>query len=58
MTTNTVAASDGKKGITDLPFLAVLAPYAHWTLRLAVGSVFLYHGLTKFPVVVWHGARW
>jgi putative oxidoreductase len=51
MTPNTVAASDGKKGITNLSFLAALAPYAHWTLRLAVGSVFLYHGLTKFPVL-------
>lgn len=26
-----------------------LAPYAHWTLRIALGSVFLYHGLIKFP---------
>ena len=25
------------------------APYAHWLLRFALGSVFLYHGLTKFP---------
>lgn len=23
--------------------------YAHWALRLALGSVFLYHGITKFP---------
>ncbi len=23
--------------------------YAHWAPRLALGSVFLYHGLTKFP---------
>jgi putative oxidoreductase len=28
-----------------------LAPHAHWFLRLALGSVFLYHGLTKFPVL-------
>ena len=26
-----------------------LVPFAHWFLRLAVGSVFLYHGLSKFP---------
>jgi len=25
-----------------------LSRYAHWFLRLAIGSVFLYHGLTKF----------
>jgi len=31
--------------------LRALAPYAHWFLRLALGSVFLYHGLTKFPVL-------
>ena len=23
----------------------------HWALRLALGSVFVYHGLTKFPVL-------
>lgn len=28
-----------------------LAPYAHWTLRAALASVFLYHGLTKFPAL-------
>lgn len=28
-----------------------LSPYAHWFLRLALASVFLYHGLTKFPVL-------
>jgi len=26
-----------------------LSPIAHWFLRLALASVFLYHGLTKFP---------
>ncbi|HKL88359.1 MAG TPA: DoxX family protein [Salinibacter sp.] len=31
--------------------LRALAPHAHWFLRLALGSVFLYHGLTKFPVL-------
>ena len=31
--------------------LRTFAPYAHWVLRLALGSVFLYHGLTKFPVL-------
>ncbi len=30
-------------------FLSPLAPHAHWFLRLSVASVFLYHGLTKFP---------
>lgn len=28
-----------------------LAPHAHWFLRFALGSVFLYHGLTKFPAL-------
>jgi putative oxidoreductase len=31
--------------------LNALAPHAHWALRLALASVFLYHGLTKFPVL-------
>jgi len=26
-----------------------LSPYAHWTLRIALGSVFIYHGIIKFP---------
>ena len=28
--------------------LANLAPHAHWLLRIALASVFLYHGLQKF----------
>ena len=28
-----------------------LSPNAHWLLRLAIASVFVYHGLTKFPVL-------
>jgi putative oxidoreductase len=28
-----------------------LAIHAHWLLRIALGSVFLYHGGTKFPVI-------
>ena len=31
--------------------LRTLAPHAHWLLRAALGSVFLYHGLTKFPAL-------
>ncbi|MGI9175162.1 MAG: DoxX family protein [Rhodothermales bacterium] len=31
--------------------LRALAPYAHWLLRLALASVFLYHGITKFPAL-------
>ena len=31
--------------------LSAFAPHAHWALRLALASVFLYHGLTKFPVL-------
>lgn len=32
-----------------MKFLDNLSGYAHWALRLALGSVFLYHGLSKFP---------
>ena len=28
-----------------------LSSNAHWLLRLAIASVFVYHGLTKFPVL-------
>ena len=29
--------------------LAKLSPHAHWLLRAAIASVFIYHGVTKFP---------
>lgn len=29
--------------------LKKLAPHAHWLLRIGLASVFLYHGITKFP---------
>lgn len=28
-----------------------LVPHAHWFLRFSLASVFLYHGLTKFPAL-------
>lgn len=28
-----------------------LVPHMHWALRIALASVFLYHGLTKFPML-------
>ena len=28
-----------------------IAPHAHWLLRAAIASVFLFHGITKFPVL-------
>ncbi|WP_022836786.1 DoxX family protein [Salisaeta longa] len=28
-----------------------IAPHAHWFLRISLASVFLYHGLAKFPVL-------
>lgn len=31
--------------------LANLAQHAHWAPRIALASVFLYHGLTKFPAL-------
>lgn len=34
-----------------MSFLNRLAPYAHWLLRLSLASVFLYHGLSKFPTL-------
>ena len=46
MTTNTTTASE--KSVESGNILTALAPYAHWVLRLGVGSIFLYHGLTKF----------
>jgi putative oxidoreductase len=27
------------------------APHSHWLLRFALASVFLYHGITKFPML-------
>jgi putative oxidoreductase len=32
-----------------MKILDSISPYAHWFLRLALASVFLYHGLVKFP---------
>ncbi len=32
-----------------MKFLDDLSPYAHWLLRISIASVFLFHGLTKFP---------
>ena len=49
----------------NFQFLDKYSGYAHWALRIAIGSVFLYHGLGKFgnlsggaammgfPVIVW-----
>lgn len=28
-----------------------IAPHAHWLLRFSLASVFLYHGITKFPML-------
>ena len=39
------------QSIPGLQLLDRLAPYAHWSLRIALASVFLYHGLTKFPAL-------
>ncbi len=36
-------------GGPHVTFLRQFAPHAHWFLRLALASVFAYHGLTKFP---------
>lgn len=33
-----------------MKFLDGLSPIAHWILRLAIAGVFLYHGISKFPV--------
>ena len=33
---------------TDCPLYQCCGRYAHWLLRLALASVFLYHGLPKF----------
>ena len=34
-----------------MKILDAISPYAHWLLRVALASVFLYHGLGKFPVL-------
>ena len=46
----TVTNSTTSDAVTS-PFSALdaLAPHAHWLLRFGLASVFLYHGLTKFP---------
>ena len=44
-----VQAVSTAKSIPGIEVLNGLAPYAHWTLRIAIAGVFLYHGLTKFP---------
>ena len=33
-----------------MDFLKVLAPNAHWALRLSLAATFLYHGVGKFPI--------
>lgn len=38
-------------GHTVMNTLRAVAPHAHWVLRFSLGSVFLYHGLTKFPAL-------
>ena len=30
-------------------FLKSISPHAHWLIRIALASIFLYHGLGKFP---------
>jgi len=34
-----------------MTFADALARFAHWPLRIALSSVFLYHGLAKFPAL-------
>lgn len=29
--------------------LKAISPYAHWLLRISLASIFLYHGIGKFP---------
>lgn len=41
-----------QNGIDPDPHVfGVLAPHAHWLLRFALASVFLFHGLQKFLVI-------
>jgi putative oxidoreductase len=37
-----------KQGVS-MKFLGNLSPYAHWLLRISFTSVFLFHGIIKFP---------
>ena len=32
-----------------MSFLSTLSPHAHWLLRISIASVFIYHGVGKFP---------
>ena len=34
-----------------MKILNKISPFAHWFLRIALASVFLYHGLNKFPML-------
>lgn len=43
---NSVLSGRGNSSILDN-----LAQHAHWAPRIALASVFLYHGLTKFPAL-------
>jgi putative oxidoreductase len=47
MTTDTVVQNTA--AARGFAVLDNLAPHAHWLLRLALASVFLFHGLGKFP---------
>lgn len=38
-------------GRANSSVLDTLAQHAHWAPRIALASVFLYHGLTKFPAL-------
>lgn len=33
----------------NIPVLATLSAHAHWFLRIALASVFVFHGIGKFP---------
>ncbi len=43
-----MATLEGTTTNSNSNALAAVGKYAHWALRLAVASVFVYHGLTKF----------
>jgi len=40
-----------ERSFCDHAFLDRIAPHAHWALRIALASVFLYHGAGKFMML-------
>lgn len=51
MTQHVIDAPGGETKLGISGFLEGLAPHAHWLLRVALASVFIFHGVGKFPTL-------